>query len=74
MRRLETEIATRANPRERIMLEVYRDHWIAEVRNDVAAVMRTIPVGTVSYRFDGHRLFFSDYIAFGTADEARALY
>lgn len=72
--RIDASIAALANPRDRIMLEVYRDHWLAEVRNDIAAIMATLPDGPVSYRFQGNGLMIRDPLEFGTAQEARALY
>lgn len=66
--------AEAASPRDRIMLEVYRDHWIAEVRNDVPAIMATMPDDVVSYRFDGVGLLLPDFWEFGTVKEARDLY
>ena len=74
MRRIEASIAALESPRDRTMLEIYRDHWIAEVRNDVPAIMATLPEGAVSYRFDGIGLLIPDYMAFDSAAQARDLY
>nr|ART38474.1 G162 [uncultured bacterium] len=74
MRRINSAITNLEHPRDRIMLEVYRDHWIAEVRNDMEAIMATLPEKQVSYRFDGIGLFIPNYLEFRTTQEARALY
>lgn len=74
LRRMERELVRLGNPRDRIMLEVYRDHWLAEVRNDVDAVMATIPEGPVSYRFDGIGLMIPDYLEIAHSEGARQLY
>ncbi len=74
MRRIEAAIAGLSDPRHKTMLEVYRDHWIGEVRNDVSAIMATMPEDTVSYRFDGIGLLIPDYWEFKTTPEARAMY
>jgi hypothetical protein len=74
LRRIDAAAAAATDPRHRIMLEIYRDHWLAEVRNDVPAIMATVPRDRVSYRFDGFALFFTGYVEFHTAAEAEALY
>ncbi len=74
MRRIEKSIAALENPRHRVMLEVYRDHWIAEVRNDVPAIMATLPDGPVSYRFDGIGLMIPEYLEIHHSEGARQLY
>jgi len=74
MRRINANIGNLENPRDRIMLEVYRDHWIAEVRNDLAAIMTTLPEKEVTYRFDGIGLLIPHYWEFKTTEEARSLY
>src|SRR3546814_18041053 len=51
--RINEEIERRSNPRDRTMLEIYRDHWWAEVNNDVDAIMATLPKDKVTYLFDG---------------------
>lgn len=73
-RRIEAAAAAADDERHRIMLHVYRDHWLAEVRNDVPAIMATLPPDRVSYRFDGVALFFTGYLEFHTTAEAKALY
>jgi hypothetical protein len=72
--RIGATIAALASPRDRAMMQVYRDHWLAEVRNDVPAIMATLPADIVSYRFQGNGLMIPEPLEFGTADEARALY
>lgn len=72
--RIETAIAALSDPRHRAMLEIFRDHWLAEVRNDIPAIMATLPRDRVSYRFDGLGLLIPDYLEFDAPDEARALY
>jgi hypothetical protein len=74
LRRINASITEAECPRNAIMLEVWRDHWLAEVANDVPAVMATLPETTVSYRFDGVGLFFPEYREFHTVDAARDLY
>lgn len=72
--RIDATIAGLADPRHRVMLEVYRDHWLAEVHNDVPAIMATLPEDHVSYRFDGLGLMIPRYLEFDTAAAARELY
>jgi hypothetical protein len=74
LRRINAAIAAAERPRDAIMLEVWRDHWLAEVANDVPAVMATLPERTVSYRFDGVGLFFNRYVEFHSTEAARDLY
>lgn len=72
--RIDATIGALASSRDRTMLSVYRAHWLAEVRNDVPAIMATLPDDIVSYSFQGNGLMIRDPLAFGTATEARALY
>jgi len=74
LRRIEVAAMAQPDPRHRVMLEMYRDHWLAEVRNDIPAIMATLPKDRVSYRFDGLGLFIPDYLEFHTPEDARALY
>jgi hypothetical protein len=74
LRRINLQITQSATPRDQIMLEVYRDHWLAEVHNDIVAIMATLPHGPVSYRFDGIGLLIPKPMEFKTSDEARQLY
>lgn len=74
MRRINASIDGLDDPRHKVMLGIYRDHWLAEVRNDVPAIMATLPERTVSYRFDGIGLFIPNFMEFTTTDEARSLY
>lgn len=53
MARMNAAIATAASDRDRIMLEVYKAHWWAEVTSDVEAIMATLPTEGVDYHFDG---------------------
>lgn len=72
--RINSAIAAAA-PRDRTMLEVYRDHWLAEVRNDVPAIMATMPdAGPVSYRFDGVGLLIPDPWEYDGLEQAHAMY
>lgn len=72
--RIEAVIAALADPRHRMMLGIFRDHWLAEVRNDVPAIMATLPTDRVSYRFDGLGLLIPDYLEFDTAEDVLGLY
>jgi hypothetical protein len=72
--RIEAAITAQPDPRHRVMLEVFRDHWLAEVRNDIPSIMATLPEDRVSYRFDGLGLLIRDYMEFHAPEDARALY
>lgn len=72
--RINDQIGTLTNHRDRTMLEIYRDHWWAEVHNDVEAIMATLPPDTVSYLIEGTRLFFKERFAFTDTSSARKLY
>ena len=74
LRRINAAIAAAERPRDAVMLGVYRDHWLAEVANDVPAIMRTLPTDRVSYRFDGVGLLIPQYLEFSETDAARNLY
>jgi hypothetical protein len=72
--RIDATIAALDNPRDRVMLGVFRDHWLAEVHNDVPAIMATLPGDVVSYSFQGNGLMIPDPLQFDTAADARRLY
>jgi hypothetical protein len=72
--RINRDIERLDNPRDRIMLEMYREHWWAEVENDVDAIMATLPKDKVSYLFDGIGLMFPETFGFEEAAQARSLY
>jgi hypothetical protein len=52
--RLNARIAVLADPQHKAWFTTYRDHWWAEVVNDVDAAMVTMSLGPIRYRFDGH--------------------
>jgi hypothetical protein len=72
--RINRDIERCERPRERVMLEIYRDHWWAEVLNNVDAIMATLPADKVSYLFDGFGLFFPEAVVFTEPSRARSLY
>jgi hypothetical protein len=72
--RLNGAIEAAACRRDRIMLEVYRDHWWGEVTSDVEAIMATMPTDRVSYHFDGSNLLMSGRTSFYEVAAARQMY
>src|SRR3546814_3310511 len=56
------------------MLEIYREHWWAEVNNDVDAIMATLPKYKVTYLFDGLVLMLPTGMEISDAEGARQLY
>lgn len=56
------------------MLEIYRDHWWAEVISDVDAIMATMPTDAVSYHFDGLPLMMPEPWHFTDPKVARQMY
>jgi hypothetical protein len=73
LHRIDAAIAG-ASQHNRVMLEVFRDHWLAEVGNDVPAIMATLPDDRVTYRFDGLGLLIPEYLTFDAPSDAQALY
>jgi hypothetical protein len=72
--RLNRAIGDAACARDRIMLEVYRDHWWGEVTSDVDAIMATMPTDRVSYQFDGSNFLMAQRISFHEVATARQMY
>jgi hypothetical protein len=72
--RINRSIEDAACARDRIMLEVYRDHWWGEVTGDVDAIMATMPTDRVTYHFDGSNLLMSERVSFYEIAAARQLY
>jgi hypothetical protein len=74
LKRLNTAIREASSPRDRIMLEVYRDHWWGEVTSNVDAIMATMPTDKVSYHFDGSSLLMPERRSFQEVAAARQMY
>ena len=74
LERINQEIERRDNPRDRIMLEIYRDHWWAEVKNDVDGIMATLGADKLSYLFDGIALMLPPEFSITSNEDVRALY
>jgi hypothetical protein len=72
--RINLTIANAACARDRIMLEIYRDHWWGEVTGDVDAVMATMPTDRVSYNFDGSNFLMPQRLSFSETAAARRMY
>jgi hypothetical protein len=60
--------------RDRIMLEVYRDHWWGEVTSDVDSIMATMPSDRVSYHFDGTNFLMAQRVSFYEVAAAWQMY
>src|SRR5271155_908788 len=68
-----TELAkSLENPRHGAMLEVWRDHWWAEVNMDLETIMATLAPNP-HYRIYGAQIFGSG-IEIDTTEDARAIY
>jgi hypothetical protein len=74
MARIDKLIEDAASRRDRIMLEVYKDHWWGEVTSDVEAIMATLPTDGVLYNFDGLSLTRPLPHQVRETAEARAMY
>jgi hypothetical protein len=72
--RINTAIEAASCARDRIMLEVFRDHWWGEVTSDVDAIMATMPTDQVSYHFDGSNFLMAQRISFHEVAAARQMY
>jgi hypothetical protein len=72
--RMTKAIEDAASARDRIMLEVYRDHWWGEVTGDVDAIMATMPTDRVSYHFDGSTFLMPKRTSFYEVAAARKMY
>ena len=72
--RINTAIKDAGCARDRIMLEVFRDHWWGEVTSDVDAIMATMPTDRVSYQFDGTNLLMAQRVSFYEVAAARKMY
>jgi hypothetical protein len=72
--RINAAIKDASCARDRIMLEVFRDHWWGEVTSDVAAIMATMPRDRVSYQFDGSSFLMPQRVSFHEVAAARKMY
>jgi hypothetical protein len=72
--RINRAIQTAGRTRDRIMLEVFRDHWWGEVTSDVGAIMATMPSDRVSYHFDGSNFLMAERVSFYEVAAARNMY
>lgn len=72
--RFDRRIAEEESPKIRRWLQVFRDHWWAEVNNDVDAIMATMSRKSISYSFDGHPFIALGGTPIDTFEATKAMY
>jgi len=60
--RIDAQIAALSNPRDRALLQIFRDHWWAEVVVDVDTLVALMPDDDAVYYFGGNGLMMPEAV------------
>jgi hypothetical protein len=72
--RIDASIAALRDPRDRLMLKLFRDHWWAEVVVDVDKLIALMPDDDSTYYFGGCSLLIPEPIVHHGPREIRAMF
>ncbi len=72
--RIDALILTLENPRDRAMLQIFRDHWWAEVVVDVDTLVALMPDDDATYYFGGYGLMIPEPVVHVGSTAIRAMF